>query len=187
MTRKSICPYIIAAGITLSQPTVTLASAPEATLTGLAVTADVIVVAKVERVSADAGAGRLAEARVLAVWKGKPDPVVTFRASKSWECDVSDAQEGETVVLFLVKKPGTTVMSITYWGQGRVPIMEEGGKAQVFLAIQEDCIKLVADGAVTKLQRQPLIGTLEVRELEKRVRDILREERATCNPLSNVA
>jgi hypothetical protein len=187
MTRKSIWSYIIAAVITLSQPTVTLASAPEATLTGLAVTADVIVVAKVERVSADAGAGRLAEARVLAVWKGKPDPVVTFRASKSWECDVSDAQDGETVVLFLVKKPKTTVMSITYWGQGRIPIREEGGKALVFLGMQEDCIKVVADGAVKKLQLQPSIGTIGVRELEKRVRDILREKRATCNPISNVA
>jgi hypothetical protein len=187
MTWKSIWSYIIAAGITLSQPTVTLASAPEATLTGLAVTADVIVIAKVERVSADADAGRLAEARVLAVWKGKPDPVVTFRASKSWECNVSDAKEGEMVVLFLVKKPGTTVMSITYWGQGRVHIREESGRALVFLGMQEDCIKVVADGAVTKLQRQPSIGTLEVWELEKRVRDILREERTTCNPLSNVA
>src|SRR5262245_66010914 len=116
MTRKSICPYIIAAGITLSQPTVTLASAPEATLTGLAVTADVIVVAKVERVSADAGAGRLAEARVLAVWKGKPDPVVTFRASKSWEGEVSDAQDGETGVVFLGKETKTNVISICYCG-----------------------------------------------------------------------
>ena len=187
MTRKRIWPYIIAAGITLSQPTMTLASAPEATLTGLAVTADVIVVAKVERVSADAGAGRLAEARVLAVWKGKPDPVVTFRASKSWECDVSDAQEGETVMLFLVKKPKTTVMSITYWGQGRIPIREEGGKALVFLGIQKDCIKVVADGTVKKLQLQPSIGRIEVMELEKQVRDILREERAACNPISNVA
>ena len=180
MTRKSIWSYIIAAGITLSQQISTLARAPLATLTGLAVTADVIVVAKVERVSADAGAGRLAEARVIAVWKGAPDPVVTFRASQSWECDVSDAQEGETVALFLVKEPRTTMMSIAYWGQGRIFIKEEGGKALVFLCIQEDCIKVVADGAATKLQRQPLIGTLEVSELEKRVSNILREKRAPC-------
>jgi len=72
------------------------------------------------------------------------------------------------------------VMSIAYWGQGRIPIKEEGGKALVFLGIQEDCIKVVADGAATKLQRQPLIGTLDVTELERRVRDILREKRAPC-------
>src|SRR5262245_4497943 len=180
MTRKRIWSGIIAAVVTLSQPTVTLARGPIATLTGLAVTADVIVVAKVERVSADTGADRLAEARVLAVWKGEPDPSVTFRASKSWECDVSDAQEGETVALFLVKEPGTTVMAIAYSGQGRIPIKEVGGKALVFLGIQEDCIKVVADGAATKLQRQPLIGTLEVSELEKRVSNILRGKRAPC-------
>jgi len=180
MTRKRIWPGIIAAAITLSQPIATLARSPIATLTGLAVTADVIVVAKVERVSADAGAGRLAEARVLAVWKGEPDPVVTFHVSKSWECDVSDAQEGETVALFLVKEPRTTVMSIAYGGQGRIPIKDEGGKAPVFLGLQEDCIKVVADGAATKLQRQPLIGTLEVSELEKRVSNILRGKRAPC-------
>src|SRR5262249_20692271 len=157
MTRKIIWSCIIAAVITLSQPMATSARAPIATLTGLAVTADVIIVAKVERVSADASSGRLAEARVLAVWKGRPDPVVTFRASKSWECDVSDAQEGETVVLFLIKNPRTAVMSITYWGQGRIPIKEDGGKARVFLGIQEGCIKVVTDGTVTKLQRQPTI------------------------------
>jgi hypothetical protein len=100
---------------------------------------------------------------------------------------VSDAREGETVVLFLVKKPRTTVMSITYWGQGRIPIREEGAKALVSLGIQEDCIKAVVEGAVTKLQRQPSIGTLEVRELETRVRNILREKRAACNSLSNVS
>ena len=180
MTRKRIWACIIVAIITLSQPTATLARATKATLTGLAATADVIVVATVERVSADAGAGRLAEAHVLAVWKGKPDPVVTFRASMSWECDVSDAKEGEMVALFLVKEPRTTVMSIAYWGQGRIPIREESDKALVCLGMQEDCIKVVADGAATKLQRQPLIGTLEVRELEMRVLNILREKRAPC-------
>jgi hypothetical protein len=187
MTLKGIWLCVIAVVISLSQPIAALTRAPIATLTGLAVSADVIVVAKVERVSADAGGGRLAEARVLEVWKGKPDPVVTFRASKSWECDVSDAREGETVVLFLVRKPRTTVMSISYWGQGRIPIREERAKARADLGIQEDCIKVVADGASTKLELRPAIGTLEVRELEKRVRDILREERAACNPASNVS
>jgi hypothetical protein len=180
MTRKRIWSGIIAVAIMLSQPTATLAGSPIATLTGLAVTADVIVVAKVERVSADAGAGRLAEARVLAVWKGEPGQAVTFRASRSWECDVSDAQEGETVALFLVKEPGITVMSIAYWGQGRMPIRGEGGKTTLFLGIQEDCIKVATDGSATKLQRQPLIGTLEVSETEKRVRNILREKRVPC-------
>jgi hypothetical protein len=180
MARKRIWSGIIAVVITLFQPIASLARPPIATLTGLAVTADVIVVAKVERVSADAGASSLAEARVLAVWKGEPDPTITFRASKSWECDVSDAQEGETVALFLVKEPRTTVMSIAYWGQGRISIKEEDGKASVFLGIQEDCIKVVADGSATKLQREPLIGTLDVTELERRVRDILREKRAPC-------
>jgi hypothetical protein len=71
-------------------------------------------------------------------------------------------------------------MAIAYSGQGRIPIKEVGGKALVFLGIQEDCIKVVADGAATKLQRQPLIGTLGVSELEKRVSNILRENRAPC-------
>ena len=180
MSRKRIWAGIIAAVITLLQPIASLAIPPISTLTGLAVTADVIVVAKVERVSADAGAGRLAEARVLAVWKGELDPAVTFRASKTWECDVSDAQEGETVALFLVKEPRTAVMSIAYWGQGRIPVKQEGGKALVFLGIQEDCIKVAPDGADTKLYRRPLIGTLDLTELERRVRNILREKRAPC-------
>ena len=63
MARKKIWSCTIAAVIALSQPMATSARAKIATLTGLTVTADVIVVAKVERVSADTSGGRLAEAR----------------------------------------------------------------------------------------------------------------------------
>jgi len=187
MLQRKISAYILTAFIVLFQPIAALAIAPIATLTGLAVSADVIVVAKVERVSADAGEERIAEAQVLEVWKGNPDPVVTFRASRSWECDVSDAKEGETVVLFLVEKPGTTVMSIAYWGQGRLPVSDEGGKTVVFLGMQENCIKIITDGSGNKLQKDPLIGTLQVKELKERVRLILREGRAACTQRSHIA
>src|SRR5262245_11330914 len=177
MTRKSIWSYIIAAGITLSQPIATSAKYPIANLTDLAVRADVIVIAKVEKVSADARGVRRAEARVLAVWKGKPNPVVTFRASAlpSNMCDGSDAHEGETVALFLVKEPRTNVMSISHRGQGRIPIEDEGGKTMALLNIQEDC-----DKATTGPEQQSSIGTIEVGELDKRVRKILRAKRAPC-------
>ncbi len=186
MIQRKISICILTTFIVLSQPMLTLAIPPMATLTGLAVSSDVIVIAKVERVSADASGGRLAEAHVLEVWKGNPDPVVTFRASKFWECDVSNAQEGETVVLFLARKPGTTVMSIVYWGQGRIPVKDEDGKAVVVLYLQENCFRIVTDEAGKKIQKEPLIGMLEVKRLEERVKQILRENRAACNSLSHI-
>jgi len=48
-------------------------------------------------------------------------------------------------------------------------------------------ISFVTDGAGKKLQRDSLIGTLQLKELEERVRQILKEGRAACTPRSHIA
>lgn len=64
---------------------------------------------------------KVATATVLEVWKGKKVESVKFRASPSWECDTSQAEEGEVVVLML--EPDTDeYLQIVNSGQGRFPV-----------------------------------------------------------------
>jgi hypothetical protein len=44
---------------------------------------------------------KYATASVIEVWKGPSISHVTFRAYPTWACDISSAEEGETVLLFL--------------------------------------------------------------------------------------
>jgi hypothetical protein len=92
---------------------------------------DVIVVARVDRVSKPAVGKKWATASVIETWKGVLQTNVTFLASPTWTCDVSEANKGETVVLFLVqdKNPKRYVLAVS--GRGRMPVYEVDGKRSV--------------------------------------------------------
>lgn len=95
---------------------------------------EVIVVADVVLVrdeNAKNGKGeRVAVARVRERWKGSSGDTVEFFAHPAWACDVSDAKEGETVVLFLRRtrffppaaSSGSTFF-IAHHGRGRMPLV----------------------------------------------------------------
>jgi hypothetical protein len=95
----------------------------------LVASSDAIVLARVERVSKPIIRKKWAVASVTSVWKGTNESKVTFLASPTWTCDISEAKQGETVVLFLVKykKAGRYVLALS--GRGRMPIRDVGGKA----------------------------------------------------------
>jgi hypothetical protein len=105
--------------------------------------ADVIVLAKVVKVgvSDDASGqrnskGAVAVAEVVETWKGETGKTVKFSLDRTWDCDVSGAVENERVVLILsreykgperVRVPAG-VHFLSFWGRGRMPIVEQGGR-----------------------------------------------------------
>jgi hypothetical protein len=65
---------------------------------------------------------RRATASVLEGWKGQSAGRVTFGASLTWACDISDANEGEEVVAFV--RDGRLLQA----GRGRMPIFSRNGR-----------------------------------------------------------
>jgi hypothetical protein len=78
---------------------------------------------------------RTATARVLETWAGGPlsSQTVKFSATKTWTCDESYAEAGETVVLFLGEPGEDGVRDIVNWGEGRLPVRPLGGADYVKL------------------------------------------------------
>jgi hypothetical protein len=89
---------------------------------------DVVVVAHVESTTRTfiLFGSRHARAKVLEVWKGDPGSEVEFLASPTWTCDISDAEVGETAVLFL-KRSGSSY-EIAHSGRGRLPVRQIEGR-----------------------------------------------------------
>jgi hypothetical protein len=121
------------------------------TLKELVSSSDMIVLATVTRVE-DAPSGlkhgeglpdrrplRVATARVLEVWKGSPEPEVHYMASRSWVCDVTEANVGERAILFLSRCKGLPYLVIGHSGRGRMPLHEVGS---VMFAVLPDQILL---------------------------------------------
>lgn len=189
MTRRRLLHCVIIIVLLFSAPRAASARSIKATLTGLTVSADLIVVARVEKISTGADRLRVAEARVLEVWKGTPVSGVSFRASKAWVCDISDAIENETVVLFLVAKKETPVLSIAYWGQGRLPVSGGDRTPRVTLEMQKDCFRLkeASNTPGSRLESQPRIGELDLPSLKSRVERIIKENRQACTPREWIA
>ncbi len=109
------------------------------TLEGLARASDLIVVARVESIRGSRVLGnRWATADVREVWKGPKTETVKFLASprrESWtvtiggcyDPDVTDAREGELVLLFLTKEKNTGWVILNK-GRGRMPLITRNGK-----------------------------------------------------------
>jgi len=97
----------------------------------LAEASDLIVLAKIQSVSGQpSGLDRRAKATVTEVWKGPGAASVEFLASPTWTCDISNAEPGEAVLLFLSKeKEAGWVISSA--GRGRMPLVTRGGKTYV--------------------------------------------------------
>lgn len=92
---------------------------------------DVILVATVESVSCPMIGNRYAKAKVSEVWKGAPAERVEFLASPTWTCDISKAEKGETVLLFLRKGDTSESYAIMHSGRGRMPLRTVDGKSYV--------------------------------------------------------
>jgi hypothetical protein len=97
-------------------------------LSDLVVNCDLIVVATVESVSSPLIGKRYAKAKVAEVWKGTKTETVEFLASPTWTCDISEAKNGETVLLFLTRSVKSRSYAIAHAGRGRMPVRAVNGK-----------------------------------------------------------
>jgi len=89
---------------------------------------DIIVIAKVESVTRPLIGKRYAKAKVAEVWKGTQTERVEFLASPTWTCDISEAKNGETVLLFLIKSEESRSYAIAHSGRGRMPLRTVNSK-----------------------------------------------------------
>ncbi len=103
--------------------------------------ADAIVVAtdlRIEERSRDGWTDKLAVSRVETRLAGQPTPTVRYHARPGWFCDISTANPGETVLLFL-RGPGSApepvtadgaqsepVYAIAWHGYGRLAVSDSG-------------------------------------------------------------
>jgi hypothetical protein len=136
---------------------------------------DLIVLAEVESVTKPLIGERKATARVLEVWKGSPIETVRFIASPTWTCDISEAVEGETVVLFLAKGDNPRFYTIAHSGRGRMPLRSVDGVTYATLWPE---VRL-PEGTPTIEGPEPewsFIRSVEVEVLWELVEDVLRRK-----------
>jgi hypothetical protein len=99
---------------------------------------DVVVIATVTQASeaSPSTAGfRLATAETKTALKGPPLGTFRFRASPGWICDTAHANNGETVLLFLVG-PTDGNFSIALAGRGYMPLRNVNGKKYATLSTE---------------------------------------------------
>jgi hypothetical protein len=132
-------PILLTVLLIVLCPTIARAEAAEVSLKDLVARSGLIVIARVAAVE-DGPAGiktegngafpplRVATAEVIEVWKGGPLREVRYIASPVQNCDVSHADEGERVVLFLGSRTDTPIREISHLGRGRMPIRQIEGK-----------------------------------------------------------
>jgi hypothetical protein len=130
---------------------------------------DLIVVAKVESVIRPLIGKKYALATITEVWKGASQDTVRFLASPMGTCDISTAQEGETVVLFLNKAHKSRSYWIAHDGRGRMPISNVGGKT---------CVRFRSEigfpNGVSVVDRQDFTQLVELKTLRELVQGSLR-------------
>jgi hypothetical protein len=135
MRRAGLVVVAIACGVTASRPAA--AKRVSLTLRELVEASDIVVVAQVDSVTVAPEEKRYADgwtthprtatARVLDGWLGEATPTVTFSATKTWRCDTSYAEAGETVVLLLGARGEDGVRNIVNYGEGRFPVHARDG------------------------------------------------------------
>jgi hypothetical protein len=134
-------------------------------LEDLAEHSDLVVVAEVVKIEdgpahlkADEGTkGPLdvATARVIETWKGNPSREVRYVVSPDHMCDISHAEKGERVVLFLESKRwrrDKTYKSIAHSGRGRMPLGQVKGES--YAVLQADVI--LPPGAPTITEKKTI-------------------------------
>jgi hypothetical protein len=117
--------FIAFLGIALSHTRGEVGAIP---IAELAQRSDLIVIATVESVSEPTGEKVYATAKVMEVWKGPHVGKVEFLASGTWTCDISEAELGEAVLLFLTTGPESRSLMIAHSGRGRMPLRTLDGK-----------------------------------------------------------
>lgn len=137
-----------------------------------------IVVAQVESVSSPVAGRRYAEARVMEVWKGPETATVKFLASPTWACDISEAKEGETVLLFLAKDEKSQSYAIAHSGHGRWPLRTIAGKSH---AVIGPLVILPKDTPMGKVPepKNNFIRSVEIRTLQELVTRVAQEADGT--------
>ena len=170
---------IIVSFVLMSFPAMVSAKVGKMDLKELVARSDLIVVAKVSKVEdgpADAkpederfSAVRVATAEVIETWKGAPPREVRFLASPTWVCDISEAEKGEQVVLFLTRRKEEPSLRISHSGRGRMPLRMVKGKTYATLW---DDVRL-PEGTATVPGPEPeysFIRSVELSKLKELVR-----------------
>ncbi len=117
-----------------------LLSIEDLPLRRLAADSDIVVVAHVDSIATNDAGERLATATVVERWKNSLfgcGSTVVFRASPTWLCDSSNAELGETDLLFLGSSDLHFVRPISNSGQGRFPIRTQGPRREVDVSVHE--------------------------------------------------
>jgi hypothetical protein len=180
---RNLLPQFLSLVLMLMLPGISYADAPMPSLESLARDADLIVVAKVESITTEPfqfpldpssnvvkGDKQVANAEVLEVWKGSLSEKVRFLASPTWECDVSKAFVGETVLLFLRDNSKNPYMTIAYNGIGRLPVEESSVLLYNALLTKEikNLLSLPAD---------TFRYSVEVNTLKQQIEHIMKEKK----------
>lgn len=129
---RAIVPFVI-----LAFPVSVGAAVTDIALKDLFVHSDLVVVARVSKVE-DGPAeirstGKIATAQVLETWKGNSGREIRFIASPIYQCDMSGAEEGERVVLFLEERRDSPYL-ISHLGRGRMPLHDANDNRYATLA-----------------------------------------------------
>ena len=130
---RTLLTVLCLCAIVVSRPTEAMVGL--VSLEKLIATSDAIVVAQVVRVSGPprhSGRERIATAQVLRSFKSPLDGSFRFLASPTWTCDLSDAVDGEVVLLFLNRRDASS-FAIAHSGHGRMPLRRVAGKTYVTL------------------------------------------------------
>jgi hypothetical protein len=122
--RRMAIVLVVGIAIPVLQESQTLAKVRLMSLSEFVEGANFIGVVRVERISSGIPflKRRHATATVVESWKGQANGTVTFRATPTWTCDISDARKGEETVVFI--RGGELELS----GRGRMPIFTREGR-----------------------------------------------------------
>jgi hypothetical protein len=178
--RRTCSIFVVA--VLMSFPAVARAKVAEIPLKELVAQSDVIVLVTVSKVE-DGPAGikteddrffprvRVATAQVIETWKGTPLREVRYVASPLWTCDISNAERGERVVLFLERRKDSPIMMIAHSGRGRMPLRRIEGTS--YATIWSDDVQL-PNGTVTIPGPEPRYSFIRSIELSK-LKELVRE------------
>src|SRR5262245_4450530 len=113
--------WIAFAVVALMIPSISRGSRATMTLAELTFASEVIVLGEVTAVNS-VGEEVVATVHVKETWKGLAPPTIEYDARRTWMCDTSNAQVGETAILFLVHRCQGGKLALASWGDGRLVV-----------------------------------------------------------------
>ncbi len=134
---------------------------------------EAILVAKVRSVGVRPDDGRVrALASVVEVWKGAKRETIEYSVTPQWICDITGAEPGETVLLFLAQDKSVG-WHIVWAGRGRMPLTNIDGKAYVTFfmdVVLPDGMPFVRNSGTDNVG---FGRAVELRILKQRVRELV--------------